>query len=60
MSKHLSLVISHSEANKMTVENMALIFGPTFMVNDSAGLLNMRGEFECIKSLILYHEWIFS
>jgi hypothetical protein len=44
----------------MTVENLSLIFGPTFMEGGTGAMAaNMKSEFDCIKYLILYHEWVF-
>lgn len=58
MCHHLALVSSRSPQNKMSIDNLVLIFAPSFMVGDM-GMGNMRGEFEALRLLLQYHEWIF-
>eukprot|EP00048_Salpingoeca_helianthica_P016821 m.234401 g.234401 ORF g.234401 m.234401 type:complete len:438 (+) comp19591_c0_seq1:198-1511(+) len=56
MCAHLSRVSEQSETNRMSVENLAVVFSPTFF--SLCG--DMRGNLQCMRLLIQYHEWIFA
>jgi hypothetical protein len=64
MCIHLHLITEHSDSNKMKMENVAMLFGPTLMTCDASGGMPMPGMgdtsmFDCVRSLVTYHEWIF-
>ncbi len=62
MSQHLARVCQYTNENKMTAETIAVIFGPTFCEGGKGPMApdKMQLEFECVKCLIIYNEWVFS
>lgn len=44
----------------MTIDNLVLIFAPSFMFGEMGMGSSMRAEFEALRLLLLYHEWIFT
>ena len=64
MCAHLQLITEHAESNKMGLENVAMLFGPTLMTCDASGGMPMPGMgntsmFDCVKLMVTYNEWIF-
>uniref|UniRef100_H3BXW5 Oligophrenin 1 n=1 Tax=Tetraodon nigroviridis TaxID=99883 RepID=H3BXW5_TETNG len=60
--KHLVTVCSHSEDNRMTSSNMAVIFGPTLMraqVETVAAMLDIKFQNIVVEILIEEHKKIF-
>ncbi|XP_028409289.1 arf-GAP with Rho-GAP domain, ANK repeat and PH domain-containing protein 1-like [Dendronephthya gigantea] len=59
---HLMRVSSHSQQNKMKLENISLIFGPTLMSNAEMGAMDtstINQEFTVIGDFITYYKWLF-
>lgn len=64
MCSHLQMITEHAESNKMGMENVAMLFGPTLMTCDATGGMPMPGMgntsmFDCVKLVVTYNEWIF-
>lgn len=64
MCSHLQLITEHADSNKMAMENVAMLFGPTLMTCDASGGMPMPGMgntsmFDTVKNLVTYHEWLF-
>eukprot|EP00051_Salpingoeca_urceolata_P023943 m.413051 g.413051 ORF g.413051 m.413051 type:complete len:1593 (-) comp20172_c4_seq19:1349-6127(-) len=67
---HLAMVLEREETNKMGLQQVSLVFGPTLMTCDkrsgpgqigaASGLVGMSGTFKCIGALVEHHEWLFS
>jgi Arf-GAP/Rho-GAP domain/ANK repeat/PH domain-containing protein 1 len=65
MCIHLNLITEHAGSNKMAIQNVALVFGPTLMTSDAVAgthgipIMGDHDMYACIEKLITYHEWIF-
>ncbi|EGD72990.1 ADP-ribosylation factor GTPase activating protein 1 [Salpingoeca rosetta] len=63
MCIHLASICEHSSCNKMTKENIALIFGPTFfsVSADSVGLStgDTSSAMQVVRTCLQFVEWMF-
>ena len=64
MCRHLTRVIAHSDANKMDLKNVAIVFGPTLVRTADDNMLamvtDMAHQCRIIESILNHCEWFFS
>jgi RhoGAP domain len=55
----ISRVAQNSEFNKMTIQNLANIFGPTLLGSEAGGLEDARAQIRVAETIITYSEDMF-
>ena len=64
MCRHLTRVIAHSDANKMDLKNVAIVFGPTLVRTADDNMLamvtDMAHQCRIIESILNHCEWFFA
>eukprot|EP00116_Pleurobrachia_bachei_P000137 sb/3460399/ len=56
---HLFKVAQHQETNRMTPENLGVVFGPTLMSTRDPNNEYSRNEYQLVKTLIDYFPWFY-
>ncbi|KAK1756498.1 Rho GTPase activation protein [Echria macrotheca] len=61
LTLHLSRVIDHSQVNKMTAWNLAVVFAPTLMgpTTDDSDILIAEWQIRAVRTILLFPYWIF-
>jgi hypothetical protein len=54
LALHLFKISQHAEQNKMTVQNLANIFGPTLLGSESSGVEDTRAHIRVAETIITF------
>jgi len=54
LALHLHRISEHSEQNKMPVQNLANIFGPTLLGSENTGIEDARAHIRIAETIITF------